>query len=94
MSRKLSDLCARFVDSVSGAKGVGVRLACPCGNSDPDHDLYVPFSVALDGSPGSHGEKGWTRTGDTIDTLTLVPSVRRIGGCDWHGWIRNGEAVS
>lgn len=38
---------------------------------------------------------GWQRTGETLDTLTLSPSVQRGEPCPkrWHGYIRNGEAV-
>lgn len=75
-------------------RGVGIIIDCPCGNRDEDHRLFIPFAVALDGSPGSYGEKGWQRTGDTFETLTLRPSVLRVGGCKWHGFITNGEAVS
>lgn len=73
-------------------EGVGVLLDCPCGNRDESHQLYVPFDVALDGSTST--ERGWHRVGDTFDTLTLTPSIRRIGGCGWHGFITNGEVIS
>lgn len=36
----------------------------------------------------------WSREGDTIETLTLHPSIQRLDGCKWHGWIRNGEIVN
>jgi hypothetical protein len=74
--------------------GVGVMLLCPCGNHDDEHRLYVPFATALDGGPGLHGEKGWQRIGDTFETLTLTPSVLRIGGCGWHGFITAGEVIT
>lgn len=35
----------------------------------------------------------WERTGDTFDTLTLKPSIQRVGGCAWHGFITNGEVI-
>lgn len=102
---KLRDLDARFLDSYGGTNsegvvfphrtGVGVIMNCPCGTHGEDNQLYVPFEAPLDGGPCLE-RKGWKRTGDTIDTLTLSPSVLRADpdGCGWHGWIRNGEAIS
>lgn len=70
--------------------GVGVVFDCPCGNHDEDHRCYVPFKNPI--GPGPYvNEKGWQRTGDTFETLTLTPSVLRIGGCGWHGFITDGE---
>ncbi len=90
---RLADLNPTFL----GAKtkggwrdGVGVELSCPCGC---DRGLYVPFANPIDGGP-SIEPRGWQRTGDTFDTLTLHPSILRDkakGGCGWHGWITNGE---
>lgn len=102
-TKKLIDLEAYFIGAggpgVSNADGseaedrhgVGVAMNCPCGC---DRGLFVPFANPLDGKP-QHGPQGWQRTGDTIETLTLSPSVLRKGpeSCGWHGWIRNGEAV-
>jgi len=104
---KLAELNAYFVDaggegvfSADGSpapkrRGVGVIMNCPCGTHGEDNQLYVPFEAPLDGGPCIE-RKGWKRTGDTIDTLTLSPSVLRSDpdGCRWHGWIRNGEAIS
>lgn len=73
--------------------GVGIAFDCPCGNHDEDHRCYVPFQVAIDGGPCLE-PKGWQRTGETFETLTLAPSILRVGGCGWHGWIRNGEVVT
>lgn len=73
--------------------GVGVMCDCPCGC---DQRLYVPFANPLDGGP-SLEPRGWQRTGDTFETLTLSPSILRApgkGGCGWHGWIRNGEVIN
>jgi len=46
----------------------------------------------LDGGPPVDGPKHvWTRTGDTFETLTLRPSILRMDGCRWHGFVTNGE---
>ena len=72
--------------------GVGLLCDCPCGNRDESHQLYVPFRNPLDGA--SAIERGWERVGETFDTLTLKPSIRRVGGCAWHGWITNGDVTT
>lgn len=61
--------------------------------------MYVPFKNPLDGGPGcGGGNPEWERTGDTIETLTLRPSIQRKQingeGCTWHGYITNGEATA
>lgn len=73
-------------------QGVGIQLECPCGCDSP---LYVPFANPLDGGEreDAHG-KGWQRTGETFETLTLTPSILRVGGCAWHGFLTNGQLVS
>lgn len=76
--------------------GVSLLCDCPCGKCDEHHQLHVPFANPIDGGPGLHGEKGWQRTGDTFETLTLKPSIlrsRALGGCGWHGYITNGEVT-
>lgn len=97
---KLIDLHPAFIDgggdgitrdgqTVPRRTGVGLHCDCPCGTADCF--LYVPFKNPLDGG-GSHGDDHayWQRTGETFETLTLHPSIKRIGGCRWHGWITNG----
>lgn len=81
-------------------EGVGVQFDCPCGCDSP---CFVPFRNPLDGGPDESGrlDGGWVREGDTFETLTLRPSIRRLasatspnGGCGWHGFITNGEVTS
>lgn len=73
-------------------QGVAVIMDCPCGKCGTE--LVVPFAVAVDGKPWQ--DKGWNRSGETIETLSLKPSVKRMdkGGCGWHGFITNGEALT
>lgn len=94
---KLSALNATFVQaSATDSTRVGLSLECPCGCPTR---LFVPFK----GAPGY--PNGWERTGETIETLSLRPSIQRHrpapghsseSGCSsaWHGFITNGEAVS
>jgi hypothetical protein len=79
--------------------GVGIIFECPCGRSEHDdggsHAIAIEFDRPLDGGPAHRTDgKVWQRTGETFETLTLSPSIQRIGGCGWHGWIRNGEVIS
>ena len=81
---------------VPARHGVGLACECPCGCGSR---LYVGFENPLDGGPPHVPEHPlWKRTGETFETLTLIPSIQRhkIGedGCTWHGFITNGEAVN
>lgn len=81
--------------------GVGVTFNCPCGQHEDAKGgrCFIPFANPLDGGP-QYGPQGWTREGDTFETLTLRPSILRKKwtdrhgrehGCGWHGFITNGE---
>jgi hypothetical protein len=82
--------------------GIGVSFRCPCGTHPRDEEYETDRCVILFENPLDGGGRFdatteghyWTRTGDTFDTLTLTPSIQRVGGCRWHGFITNGEAVS
>lgn len=44
-------------------------------------------------SKGSNGEDTrWDVSGTCLDDLVLTPSIQTVGGCGWHGWIKNGCA--
>lgn len=88
---KLTELDAKFY-SVRDRQGMGIIFDCPCGKCDESRKLAIPFKNPLDGGPPEENERGWTRTGDTIETLSLTPSILRMEGCKWHGFITNGEA--
>lgn len=104
---KLTDLEPQFIGAggegvtrggqpVPRRDGVGLLCRCPCGNCDPDTCwLYVPFANPLDGGPQLDSQ-GWQRTGHTFETLTLTPSIHRLGprSCGWHGFITDGEVRS
>lgn len=56
-----------------------LQFDCPEGHADCRHS--IPFSPALDGTPQTspqHNGAQWDRTGDTFETITLTPSIRRI----------------
>jgi len=106
---RLVDLHPRFINSGGDGifdknmnpaplrVGVGVMFDCPCGKCG--FPLFIPFDIALDGKSYPYKEKGWHRVGDTFETLTLTPSILRIKdkngyGCNWHGFITNGEIIT
>jgi hypothetical protein len=75
--------------------GVGISFRCPCGTHprDDEYDtdrVVILFNNPLDGggkfdaTPEGHC---WDRTGDTFETLKLSPSIQRLGGCRWHGYV-------
>lgn len=56
----------------------GIHFDCPEGHADCGH--AIPFAPRLDGSPATSWYSSgaiWQRTGDTFETLTLTPSIRR-----------------
>jgi hypothetical protein len=71
--------------------GQGITFDCPCGCADI---VSVPFTNPLDGGPPARQDVTWDRTGETFETLTLSPSLQRMDGCKWHGWVRNGEVIT
>lgn len=103
---KLTDLEAHFLgyggegvfhngEPIAFRPGVGVAFNCPCGGRPGcAGPLFIPFANPLDGKPPPDEDTrhGWQRTGETVETLSLTPSVLRVGGCAWHGFITNGEA--
>jgi hypothetical protein len=101
---KLIDLNPRFLGSggegirnADGSpsprrEGIGVIFNCPCGCKS---ECFIPFANPLDGGPAIfNGDKHvWQREGDTFEMLTLTPSILRIGGCAWHGFITKGAII-
>lgn len=56
-----------------------------CWFSNPKNAPKVPETMTP--LPGR-----WEVSGDSLDNLTLNPSVWIKDGCGWHGWIKNGDA--
>lgn len=91
---KLTDLDPHFVGGTAEGKrqGVGVMFDCPCGC---DSKCYVQFSNPLDGGPlFDAAQPKWQRTGETLEDLTLTPSIHRSRGCGWHGCVTAGEIIT
>lgn len=67
---RLVDCNPRWI--TSGCRdGVGLMFDCPEGHADCRHG--IPFTPGLDG----RDHASWQRTGDTFETITLSPSIRR-----------------
>lgn len=70
-------------------EGIGIMFDCPCGQ--PDDVVFVHMKPPLDGGPVLPGTRCWDRVGDTFETLSLTPSILKLDGCKWHGYVTNGE---
>lgn len=93
---KLSDLDPGFIQrSTTDATRIGVHFLCPACRRQ---QLYIPTA-----DPAARCN--WGVSGE-LENLTLTPSVdaRHVNGtgdagdpfveCRWHGWVRNGEAIT
>jgi hypothetical protein len=86
---KLAALSPKWI--AVGAGDVGISFACPCGRCG--ERVYVLFANPLDGGPTVE-PKGWQRTGETFDDLTLRPSIAVADGCRWHGFVTAGDVTT
>lgn len=80
----------------------GIIFRCPkCyakeGSLHGVHSVLTWFrhraNVTLDVTPGPSRWEALCH-GETFETLTLAPSIRLTSGCEWHGFIRNGETLT
>ena len=93
----------RELPTVEGAQGI--MFYCPkCQN----HMVLVPFANPRNAPviPQEAFERikfRWTFSGETLETVSITPSVDlskdcsphgdgQFGSCDWHGWVTNGVA--
>ena len=70
---------------------------CPKCFAGQQHRVEV--TIAGRGVPddmGTHNAKGvavrWNLSGNGFHDLTLTPSILLEGGCNWHGFVTNGDA--
>lgn len=78
--------------SIPRREATSILFDCPCGC---EHQVCVPFANPADGLGPTYPGHGWTRSGDTFETLTLTPSIQRVfpNRC-WHGFVTNGEVTT
>jgi hypothetical protein len=88
------------VETLAEAQGIFFR--CPkCANGNGHgHGHYCQVTFAGRGvadTQGCHGKNGeptrWQVSGTGLDDLTTTPSILLYGGCEWHGFITNGDAT-
>lgn len=89
----LTELNAKFVGQLRKDSGECLWFDCPvCG---PKHTINVGFRNPLDGRPpigaGTKNEPIWTREGDTLETVSVLPSI--VYPCGFHGWVEKGKVV-
>jgi hypothetical protein len=87
------------VDSFSEAQGI--VFLCPLcfaknSGSVGTHWCSVSFAErGVSSDEGTHNSEGspvrWNVSGDSFDNLSTTPSILLQGGCNWHGYITNGE---
>jgi len=103
--KKLIDLNPRWIgaggEGITGPdgkpapkrEGVGIMFDCPCGA--PEDVVYVDIDPPMDGGPLlQESRRAWKREGDTFETLTLTPSIRKLDGCMWHGFVTRGHVLT
>lgn len=89
---RLTDLDPNFWTAEAGRAGQGITFLCPCCLTQ---HLGVWFANPVDGGPPAPPELSpaprWQRSGDTLETLTLSPSIDASASGHWHGFIVDGE---
>lgn len=80
------------------AQAQGIFFVCPkCFGTKDSHMCEVSFADrGVQDNMGTHNKDGkpvrWTVTGSGPSDLSTTPSIQLQGGCNWHGYITNGEA--
>lgn len=85
------------------AEAQSIEFLCPyCfqknGGNVGTHGVLVTFrDRGVADAHGSHNTAGapsrWEVSGTGFADLTLNPSVNLQPGCEWHGWVKNGDAT-
>lgn len=92
----LAELHAEWVEQRH--RIVGMRFVCPNCRACT---IGVLFENPPDGGPPASDDKGkphnnggrrWHRTGETLETLTLRPSIDASSWGCWHGEVTSGVA--
>ena len=97
---KLTDLNPRWIssrweDAQPNVK-FGITFECPHCRKQRLAIFFKPEigtinSLALWAVPTPSSGNYWTRSGETFETISLMPSVDASVMGHWHGFITNGE---
>ena len=91
----------RYVQTLTEAQGI--LFLCPkcfgpngkigCHYCEVTFDLPdVPDGIGTHNSAGNSVR--WKVTGTNYADLSTMPSILVEGGCDWHGYITNGQVTT
>lgn len=72
-----------WLSDVNGNQNSALAYTCPCGCGSVG---------AISVNKGNKIEKAWVWDGN-VDKPSLTPSIQKIHGCRWHGYLTNGEFV-
>lgn len=91
------------VPTLTSVDAQGIVFLCPLcfernGGPMGTHSIAVTFegrgAADNQGSTGTDGKPTrWSVEGLGFDDLTLKPSIQVVGGCGWHGFVKDGEAA-
>ncbi len=94
------DIIEHLIRVETLAEAQGVWTPCPkCAAAGNPHGVLSFFpNVQLHPSSDLGKNKDgkdvrWTPSGTDLADLSLSPSIQIQGGCNWHGFITNGETV-
>jgi hypothetical protein len=81
--------------------GMGLSFECPhCVRREAEtgdkrvQRLGVWFSNPIDGlAPTDDAHHLWNRVGETLENLTLTPSIDASADGHWHGFITGGQMI-
>ena len=91
-----------FIPVETLADAHGMHFLCPLcfaknGGSRGTHMVSVGFAGRAHEAPFCHDGQGklvfWNVSGAGFADLTLTPSIQCLGGCNWHGFVTNGEVT-
>lgn len=85
-----------YADSLADAQGI--RFLCPAcfkANGGPvgTHGVICWFDGRYVPPHVQPGPGRWAASGTDYSDLTLQPSVRLVGGCNWHGHVTRGQVT-
>lgn len=88
---------ANYVPVETLAEADGIWFDCPCPTCQKAEHGPSRHTIGFEGrcppdtySRGSNGKDTRWAVGPTstsLDDLVLTPSIQRVGGCSWHGFV-------